>query len=344
MNKNIKTIVIILLAISLAVVAFLSTKNTSTNNSETLRNFAISDTSAISKFKISDTEGNKITITRENADKNWEIEGSVFKAKLQNVNLILDALKRIVIRQDLNDAKVETVLKFLAVRHKKVEFFVNENDKPTKTWYIGNSTQDNQGTYMLLQVGDLKSDVPFIVYKPGMRGSLGVRFFTSFKDWRFSGIYNYRIGEISKIKVLYNDEFNESFSIKVDKESNINLLNENDSIINNFDTSQVSHYVTHYKKLHYSHIVEDLTTSQIDSITSIKPHITIEVTNKNNNIKKVNIWKIFENINNEDSSVTKKINPGYAFLKIEGGKELFRIQYYQWDNVLKPKSYFLPKI
>ncbi|MCT4580801.1 MAG: hypothetical protein N4A35_05225 [Flavobacteriales bacterium] len=342
MNQNTKTILLVALVIILGGVAFFSTKETTESVDGPLRNFAIADTSAISKFKISDTEGNEITITRENKTKTWMVEGSSFKAKPENANLILDALKRIVIRQDLDEAEVNTTLNFLAVRHKKVEFFINNETTPVKSWYIGNSTADHQGTYMLLQERAQKSSVPFIVYKPGMRGNLEPRFFTSFVDWRFSGIYNYSVGAIKEIIFSNIDEPNESFGIQVLKDSKVQLLDGNQQIIPAFDTAQVSHYVTHFKKLHFSHVVEDLTEAQIDSVLNTKPNVTIAVTDKDNATQKVNIWKIFDTIETAEGP-QKKLNIGYAFLAVDGSKELVRVQYYQWDNVLKPKSYFIPK-
>jgi hypothetical protein len=343
MTKNIKTLLLILIVVLLGVIAYLTTRDSSVIADGPLRNFAIADTSLVSKFIISDTEGNQITISRENPEQTWMIDGTEFKAKPENATLILDALKKTVIKQDLDESKIKTTLNYLAVRHKKVAIFLNNEKEPAKTWYIGNGTPDHQGTFMLLQNGDQKSSIPFITYKPGMRGTLGPRFFTSFNDWRYSGIYNYNPGTIRNIDFINNDELIESFSVKVDNESQVKFLDENKNEIPVFDTAQVSHYVTHFKKLHFSHTVTDFTPEQIDSVLSIKPNITIEVTDDAGSKKKVNVWKIFDQVETNEGELIKKLNPGYAFLSINGSKELVRVQYHQWDNVLKPKSYFLPR-
>lgn len=343
MNKNLKTLLLIGLVIALGSVAFFTTKEPSASSNGPLRNFAIADTASVSKFIISDTEGNKITISRANKEKTWMVDGSSFKARPENATLVLDALKRIVIRQDLDEAEINTTLNLLAVRHKKVEFFLNDDTTPVKTWFIGNSTSDHQGTYMLLQEEEQKSSVPFIVYKPGMRGNLEARFFTSFVDWRYSGIYNYGVGEVKSIAFKNIDEPSESFQINVKEDSKLEFLDGEKNLQPVFDTAQVSHYVTHYKNLHFNHTVKDLTQQQMDSVLNQTPNSIIKVTNIDDVSKSVNIWKIFDNIET-DEGIVKKLNPGYAFLCIEGSKELLRVQYHQWDNVLKPKSYFLPKI
>ena len=64
---------------------------------------------------------------------------------------------------------------------------------PFKTWYIGSPTQDHTGTYMLLQLGQDKSSKPYVTYKPGMYGTLEVRFFTDWKAWRSPRIFDYKI-------------------------------------------------------------------------------------------------------------------------------------------------------
>ena len=343
MTKNTKTLLLIIVLAVIGAIAYFSSNNMhAVSSNGPLRDFAIIDTASITKFIISDTEGNKITISRKNPEKTWMIDGTEFKAKPENATLILDALKRVVIRQDLDEPAINTSLTYLAVRHKKVEYFINDESTPVKSWYIGTNTVDHQGTHMLLQKGEQKSSIPFVVYKPGMRGTLDARFFTSFNDWRYSGIYNYGIGTIRNIQFMNHDEPFESFSITIDKESQVKFLDEHLAPIAIFDTLQLTHYVTHFKKLHFSHTVTDFTGDQIDSVLNIQPNISIEVTDNTNSKKKVNIWKIFDEIET-DEGLVKKMNPGYAFLSINGSKELVRVQYHQWDNVLKPKHYFLPK-
>ena len=342
MNKNIKTIILVVVLAILGASAYFLNKDNSTTFKGSLRDFAYADTASISKFTISDTEGNSITISRDNPQKMWMVDGTEYKATPASAQLILKALKRTVIRQDLDEAKIKTTLEYLAVRHKKVAFYKNGEDKPFKTWYIGNATPDHQGTFMLLQNGDVKSHEPFIAYMPGVRGTLDARFFTDFKTWRHSGIYNYGIGEIRKIKAINRDTPNESFEIDIDPNSALTLKDGYGDTIAVFDTAQVAHYVTHFKKLHFNHVVEYLTEKQVDSVMQITPNFTFEVTDKNNETKTVDIWKILKTIET-DNGIEKKLDVNYAFASINKSKELVRLQYYQWDNVLKPLYYFLPR-
>ena len=95
----------------------------------------------------------------------------------------METFYTIRVKQDVPKSAFNTIINRLSVRHKKVEVFF-ENEKPFKTWFIGSPIQSHLGTYMLLQNGNKKSSKPYITYKPGMYGSLDVRFFTDWEEWR----------------------------------------------------------------------------------------------------------------------------------------------------------------
>ena len=158
------------------ILCYFSLVNCSSNyNNNELKDFAIKDTASISKFRISDTEGNTITINRDNKSKIWMIDGTDFNASKPTVDLLMETFYRIRVKQDVANSAFNTVINRLSVRHKKVEIFLNE-DTPYKSWYIGSPTQDHMGTYMLLEIGEDKSSKPYVTYKPGMYGTLEVRF------------------------------------------------------------------------------------------------------------------------------------------------------------------------
>ena len=146
-----KLIIVNTLLFILTYLAFTSCKNNYNSNSEPLSDFAVKDTLNIKKFTISDTEDNTITLSRDYEDNVWRIEGSNYKANSNSIKLIMETFYRILVKQDVPKNGVEHVLSSLAVRHNKVEIFMNGEIEPSKTWYIGSATKDHLGTYMLLQ-------------------------------------------------------------------------------------------------------------------------------------------------------------------------------------------------
>ena len=115
---------IILLSVLAWYMSFLGEQE-SDASSEAFSEFAVADTSLIETFVISDTENNSITITRKKDGKTWMIGDSEYKALPSSVDLITNTFQRIRVKQDVPEIAVENILTLLAVRHKKVEIFLN---------------------------------------------------------------------------------------------------------------------------------------------------------------------------------------------------------------------------
>jgi hypothetical protein len=79
----------------------------------------------------------------------------------------------------------------------KVEIF--QNGEWAKTWYVGFSTQDHYGTYMLLETPDEKSDLPVIMKVKGLAGIIDPRFFADKRKWVCTNIFNLSLDEISEL-------------------------------------------------------------------------------------------------------------------------------------------------
>ncbi|MDG2227994.1 MAG: hypothetical protein P8L20_09710 [Flavobacteriales bacterium] len=333
---------IILLSVLAWYMSFLGEQE-SDASSEAFSEFAVADTSLIETFVISDTENNSITITRKKDGKTWMIGDSEYKALPSSVDLITNTFQRIRVKQDVPEIAVENILTLLAVRHKKVEIFLKGEEKPHKTWFIGSATNDHTGTYMLLKIGDTKSDVPYITYKQDMVGSLDVRFHTTFQDWRFTGVFNYPPNSIKKIAVKFNQKIEDSYTIDVLGENTVALYNHQMQPLPVFDSSQVKHYLSHYKKIHYNDVNRELTQGQVDSVFALVPHYEISVTDKNGKLNEVQVWKMKKKDASSETNNQIVWNPEKAWCRINGTNEIFKVQYFSWDVLLKPLSYYKKK-
>jgi len=310
---------------------------------EPMADFSIQDTANIAKFKISDTEGNEITITREKTGNTWMIGETGYKAQPYNANLILATFYSVEKLRDVNDNEKDNAISKLGARHQKVEVW-NKGDKdPFKTWFVGGSTNDHKGTHMLLKKGNKKSSVPYIMYKPGMNGTLDIRFFTSFKDWRFSGVFNIARKDIKQIKVTFNKRHNDSYTAVNNGDGEYALLDGAGMAIPMFDTSHVSHYFTHYKKIHFEKVNDELYEDQVDSIFRLIPDMEIKLEDTKGNTTQAELWLIqmpegFLDANGRPV----EFDPERAWCRLNGDKELVKIQFYSWDVLFKPLPYFVP--
>ena len=306
------------------------------NNKETiydLTDFAIKDTATIVKFRISNNEKNSITISRDFKHHKWMIEDTKYEANTASVKLILETFHRVLVKQDVPKSALNTVINRMSVRHKKVEIF-NGKEKPFKTWYIGSPTQDHLGTYMLLQNGENKISKPYITYKPGVYGSLDVRFFIDWKDWRSHKVFHYpNTREIKNISVKFNEENIFSYTIKRSTDNIFLLYNNKNELVNNYDTIQVKHYFTHFNNINYNKIMF-ANSIYTDSIFNSIPQIEFDLEDENEIVTHVDFWRI-KSLQSETGW-----DKEYGYIRINKNKELLRAQYFNWDILFKSLSFF----
>ena len=114
----------------------------------------------------------------------------------------------------ITDEMVATAPKFrdIATKATKVEIYQGD-DKPSKVYYVGNATNDHQGTYMVLEIDGVKSTVPFVMFIPGNYGYLTSRFFTEAQQWRDAIVFKYAPEAIKSIEINYLETPEQSFVI-----------------------------------------------------------------------------------------------------------------------------------
>jgi len=336
MKKNKFLIATLLILVAIAVYFFVS-KNTGTLKNE-LSDFAVKDTASIDKIFISDYTGDKATLTR--GDKYWAVDGT-HKARPESVELILNTIYRMAVKSPVAKAAKNNVIREIATKSIKVEVYQGGN-KPTKVYYIGGTTQDNQGTYMVLEVNGVKSSTPFIMHVPGFYGFLNTRFYANPLQWRDAAIFTYLPGEIKSVEVVYQEKPAESFKI----ENNINQLTLIDGLTNqpmkNVDTNRLQQYLGLFDKIYYEMIVlNELKPAQQDSIKNTPPIFTIKLTDiygKSTQLKAFHMRNYKNVLDDDGNPYPYDLDRMYG--TIDDGFLLY-IQFYIFDNITPPKQVFL---
>ena len=328
MNHKITYYIIILLAVTTTL--FSSCKSSS--SSVDLKDFKIKDTANIYRFTITTNNADSITLSRMNEKKVWMIENPNYKANMSNIQLIMETFYRIQVKQPVSKNAEKNVIKRLAVSNKRVDIY-DKGNKLIKTWYIGSPTPDHLGTYMLLKQNGIKGSKPYIMFKPGVYGSLDVRFFTDWTQWRSPQIFHYpNPNDILQVRLNYNQFQHESFIINRNN-NEIGLLDSKSNPINQFDTVQLKHYFTHFNNICYNKIMF-VDPSFRDSVFSSEPYIDISLLNRKKETTNVQFWRI----KNVESSTNW--DKEYGFIRVNGDDELLRAQYFNWDIIFKPLSFF----
>ena len=198
-------------------------------NDTTAYDFAVTDTASITKIFIADRQGNSIYLDR--TEKNWQIN-NVHKVRKNAMEIILKTIKNISVQRPVSESSYNNVIKNLATSGVKIEIYQNQEEKPTKTYTIGNNTSDHAGTYMLLK----GKEQPFVMHIIGFNGIMGPRYGlqgqkVNINAWRDKTIFNLTPQEINSVNVVNEREKNSSFTI-TNNNGNLTLSNYHGELIN----------------------------------------------------------------------------------------------------------------
>ncbi len=280
MKKNyILLFVLAGLAIAAGVAYFQS--HTSTIADEPLADFAIEDTSKVTKVVITDHLGKMATLERVPGERLWSLNGKL-KAREDAINLILKTFNRIRVRGNVSDSSRENMLKLLATSSKRVEIFTGGSE-PAKIWYVGTPTPDHTGTVMLLEIPGIgRSEEPYIMHMEGFTGFLSTRFFTNEMEWRYTGIFEYPHLEVSKVRMINHLIPADSWEVRFAGGNALELWSCNAEGVserkaNRFDTLAVKNELLLYKKVHVESFNTQLNPQQSDSLRMMTSAYTLEV-------------------------------------------------------------------
>ncbi|UKN01264.1 hypothetical protein K6119_16165 [Paracrocinitomix mangrovi] len=283
--KKTSLIIVVLVIVALGIWAILLMDNGggSQLSDEALSDFAIEDTASIDKIILTDTEGNKgVTLLREGVS--WtNVNNECIQQHL--VQTILVTFKHIMVKSPVPKGTVDQVNKNLTTHHKKVEIY--QNGKLLKTWYVGQPTQDQYGTYMLLKDPEKgKSPEPFIMYLPNMHGNLETRFITNPLEFECTEVFAYDPANIKSVSVELPDSA--QFNFKIDAlDNNLFKMSSNGNSIDGFDTVAVRNYLVGFRKIHFEQHNYLINKHSEDSLKQTTPWYNIEVTDKAGETNKV---------------------------------------------------------
>jgi len=347
MKKN-RLIIIITIVLAIIALLFILTNSRNTFKGE-IRNFAVQDTSSISKIFMTDKANNQVTLSREQS-ANWKLNDK-FSARKDAVNILLKTLLQVSVLEPVSKASHNSVIKRLAANSVKIEIYKHvyrinifnwiklfPHEKLTKTYYIGGATQNNIGTYMLME----HSSVPFITYIPGFRGFISIRYSALEADWRDHTIFNQRFSEIRSVKLEFPENPRQSYVVINNDNKTFSLSSMiNNKHIENFDTLKVLDYFTSFDNIKFEALLNNINIAAKDSIINSQPFHILTLTNTSG--EEITV-KTFHKYSSE-VEVDLEGNPvlydrDRLFALVNNDKDFVLIQFFVFDKILRPLSYF----
>lgn len=309
-----KTIIALIAVLILGVGAYYSLQNKDKNSTLKVEetDFSVTDTSQITRFFIARKNGQSFHFKKQN-NGDWQVNDS-WKANPVMVKMLLGTFSEMRVKSIVPKGMRNGVITTLAGQGVKVELYNKEG--MMKTFYVGDYTADEKGTYFIMD----GSEQPYIVHIPRFQGYLTGRFLVSKKDFLDQAIFSSRRDDIKSISVEYPSE----------NEKSISIIDGQINDVQNIDTLKLKQYLLHYSKIYSESIIAVETERQIeytDSIKSLTPKCIISLEDKFPTLSnKIHLY----DVNNKEKML------GYMPSK----EQFVWVQYYVLKRIMVDKSYF----
>ncbi len=344
MKKN-KKIIFAIIVLAIIAAMFIFTRSNSTLNKD-YKDFAIADTSLITKIYLADKNNNSITL-KKNSPGDW-IVNEGHKARNSGIETILNTMQKIRVRQPVSKAAHNSVVRRLSSSSIKVEIYqmayrinlfglVNwfPHEKLVKTYYVGGATRNNMGTYMLIE----GSPEPFVVHIPRFRGFVATRYSVNLEDWRDFSIFKQHPSEIESVSIEFPEEPELSYKIITKNNNTFDVVSlSNNQALQEYDTLKVLNFLSSFKNINFEALLNDKKPEFIDSVTSYTPFHIITLNEKSGGSTKVKTFHKGAYIKDDDENPANDIDRFFALVNDE--KDFVLIQFYTFDKITRPINYF----
>ena len=332
-KKNIIIILVFVLSLGGALAVFFS-RSSGTIKPE-LKNFAVEDTSDVDKIFLADKSSHQVLLTKENND--WKVNGKYY-ARIDMIDNLMDVIRRITVRSIVAKAAQENIIKRMAAGSIKVEIY--KKGELFKVYYVGSGTQDNMGSFMLLE----NSSAPFICFLPGHHGTVTNFYMPLENEWRDRAIFRYGFQDMKSVTVEYPADPANDFTIDIESDNSLRLRSGvTGSYFPSFDTSKVKAYLLEFKNVAF----EDFTSVSREKMDSVrlKHHLfTISIKEKKSGaVKSVKGYRLpLRSGTTDDYGKIIYFDEDRMYGDVSGLEEQVILQYQTFDRIAVPLLFFAP--
>lgn len=329
---------IIVLVLAIVAAYLIYTQSVGTIKKE-LKDFAVQDTNAITKIFLADRDGESVMLEKQ-PDNTWMVNNK-YKARKDAISILLKTLNKVEVKAPVAKSAFENTVALLSTKGIKVEIYTGGKN-PSKVYYVGNATADKLGTYMLLE----NSSVPFITHIPGFYGFLTPRFFTNEEEWRTTELFKYNLNDIKSVEFINHEKPDNSFLLAdIDTENPVVKSPVDGKVYTNIDTTNILGYLQLFESVNIEFFLnKKVPKSEQDSVMKCCAKFDLTVTDvlgNKNTIRAFNKPVPEGTLDIYGKPVKYDFDKMYAV--INDGKDFVSIQYYVFDPLMQPITFFLKK-
>lgn len=265
MNKNLKLGLLALVVVALGYWAYLTKQKTESKGNLNTKpfDFAVRDTSAITKIVLSEKSGRLNTLERKKGGV-WMINNK-YVISPSSIELILGTIKNVELKRRVTSVERESVIKNMATAHTLVKVFVG----PTalRSYLVGSETDEHTGTYYLLE----GEEEPCVVKLPGFEGILNVRFAFNDFEIRSRKLLASTPQSLQEAEVQYPSNPQENFKVIATKGyAKVEGISAPDTLL-------LTQFVRALEKQFVQQWVNRAPQKMIDSVRALTPYAVIKV-------------------------------------------------------------------
>lgn len=287
------------------------------------RDFAIDKIETVDKIIITSKRPSSFELTK--TDNGWFLDGK-YPAKEESMKYILETLEKMEIKYPVSKNSTDRVLTDLTTIGVKVEVF--DGSKNIKTFYVGNNTPDEMGTYMMLK-GAIS---PYAIHIPGFEGYLKTRFSSNPLLWRSKSVFNIDNKNIEWINMEYPNRKEDGYKI-VQNGDDVSLFDFNGKK-QTIKSLVVKQYLANFKNIEHEGFIASYDPVQPEEIKTLPKMFNLTIKEKGKEPVVLKSYMKTELKSTEDGKVYTKIVDRDRLYATDGDS-FFLIQYFVFNPMLK---------
>ena len=346
MKRNRLVILITVILVTIALVLVLNQRSSTLRQGAS--DFAVVDTANITRIFIVDKNNNSVLLERKSPSE-WTLNRE-FKAQTFQVNALIKTMADLEVRSPVPIAARNNVIARLAASNRKVEIYQHgyginlfnliklfPRERLAKVYYVGGPTADNLGTYMLME----GADEPFIVFIPSFRGFVAAMYSPIADNYRDHSIFSTRFRDLKLVEMEFFEEPEESYVIRRLSDEVIEFIPEYSDVPVAYDTIRVLEFLTSFAKIRFESLLNNKVDQAFrDSVTSLTPAHIITLTDTDDQESQITTFRKGR-LESDPEDWPYDLNRMYGL--VNDGRDFVLVQYFVFDKLLRPASYFRTK-
>lgn len=333
MKKIIFLLIGVAVVITLAYVAINLSQSEKVSGDLSLIDFAVEDTASVDKIEIYDSYMDQSFTVKRSESGLWvDEDGNCVQQEIPKI--MLETFLKATLKGYVSEGATENMYNLLMAKHKSVKIY--QNGEWAKTWYVGHPTQDHNGTHMLLETPDLKSDHPVIMSMRGFYGILEPRFHADPKKYQCSFMFSFERTEIEEIKLINRIAPEESFEIIQRKGDYV--VTSNGIPLKGIMKDNLTFYLNGFKNIHFNQPNYTLSEEDIQSMKRKPADYELSIKGKNSSFE----LDLFRRLDPEASADTVLYDEDYLWGILPAGA-VVRMQYYVVGPLIDGQTVFVDK-